>query len=313
MYSKSWILNAAPTPVVPYIELTRVGYLPVGVLVSYFPVLIAILHVATLSHLPQPLLLSAVLKWLPLCYLYSAYGCVVDDIADQDLDRKVERCQHRPLVRGAVSTPSAILWAASLAATVIYLGTTFFPNQPALHIPIAIFGSIVYPFLKRFTHYALTWLALLYVATALNASRTIGYDILSPETPRNFLTSNLALNAAVYIANIIVETIYMHADVEDDIKSGIGSLAVRIYGFSKPVLFTLWAVYAGLVYYAGVEGEMGQFYFTGAVCSVVTLGALIARVDLKDAKMCEVLFFVGNAVVMAEVAGGLGAEYLLGA
>ncbi|KAL4867929.1 hypothetical protein BDV12DRAFT_186340 [Aspergillus spectabilis] len=313
MYSKSWILNALPTSVVPYVELTRVGYLPVGVLVSYFPVLIAILHVATISHLPQPALLSAVAKWLPLCYLYSAYGCVVDDIADQDLDSKVERCQHRPLVRGAVSTTSAIIWAASLAGTVIFLANTFFPDQPALHIPIAIFGSIVYPFLKRFTHYALTWLALLYVATALNASRTIGFDILSPSTPSPWLNSNLALNASVYICNLIVETIYMHADVEDDIKSGIGSMAVRIYGHSKPVLFALWAVYAGLMYYTGVEGGLGQFYFTGAVCSVVTLGALIARVDLKDPKMCEVLFFVGNAVVMAEVAAGLAAEYALGA
>ncbi|KAL2827961.1 UbiA prenyltransferase family [Aspergillus cavernicola] len=309
MYTKSWILTALPPSISPYVELTRVGYLPAGVLISYLPVLIAILHVAAISQLASSQLLDAVLKWLPLCWLYSAYGCVVDDIADQDLDRQVERCQHRPMVRGAVSTTAACFFAASLAATSMFLTHSWFPDQPALHIPIAVLGSIIYPFLKRFTHYALMFLALLYVTTGLNASRTIGVDILSPETPALSLRSNLFLMAAVYVCNIIVETIYMHADVEDDIKAGINSLAVRINGYSKPVLFTASLLYGGLLVGSGVAGEFGQWYFTGAAISALTLFTIVARVDLKDGKQCEVFFFFGNAVVMAELAGALFLEY----
>ncbi|KAL4907838.1 hypothetical protein BDW74DRAFT_175622 [Aspergillus multicolor] len=306
MYSKSWILNALPAPFVPYCELTRVGYLPIGVLVSYLPVLVAILHVAAVSHLSQENLLDACLQWLPLCYVYSAYGCVVDDIADQDLDRKVERCQHRPLVRGAVSTTSACLFAASLASLAVLLTMTFFPDQPAVHIPIALAGSIIYPFLKRFTNFALLYLAFLYVATGLNASRTIGFDILS--APDHLLASNLLLASAVFIANVSVETIYMHADVEDDMKSGIGSLAVQIQGYSKPVLFFAAFAYGILVLASGMAAEFGRMYFTGAILSALTLFTIVARVDLKDGKMCETFFFSGNAAVMALLAGGLYGE-----
>ncbi|KAL4799178.1 UbiA prenyltransferase family [Aspergillus venezuelensis] len=306
MHSKSWILDAVPAWFVPYVELTRVGYLPIGVLVSYLPVFVAILHVATVSSLDHEKLLAACLQWLPLCYLYSAYGCVVDDIADQDLDSKVERCAKRPLPRGAVTTTSACLWAASIAGLALTLTKTFFPDQPAGHIPIALAGSIIYPFLKRFTNYALCYLAFLYVATGLNASRTIGYDILS--APENLLYSNLLLSGAVYIANICVETIYMHADVDEDIKSGIGSLAVRIQGYSKPVLFGMALSYAALVLASGVMAEFGQYFFTGAAVSALTLISLVSNVDLKDGKQCEVYFFFGNAVVMALLAGGLYAE-----
>ncbi|KAL4784154.1 UbiA prenyltransferase family [Aspergillus varians] len=307
MYSKSWILNALPTAFVPYVELTRVGYLPIGVLVSYLPVLVAILHVAAVSGLPHSQVLDSCLQWLPLCYLYSAYGCVVDDIADQDLDSKVERCQHRPLPRGAVTTTSASLWAASIASVAVFLTRTFFPDQPAMHVPVALAGSIIYPFLKRFTNYALLYLAFLYVATGLNASRTIGFDILS--APEPLLRSNLLLGAAVYIANIAVETIYMHADVDEDIKSNIGSLAVAIQGYSKPVLFTMALAYGALVFTSGFVADFGAYYFTAAACSALTLFTLVARVDLKDGKMCEVYFFTGNAIIMTILAGGLYAQF----
>ncbi|KAL4988858.1 UbiA prenyltransferase family [Aspergillus falconensis] len=308
MYSKSWILNALPAPFVPYCELTRVGYLPIGVLVSYLPVLVAILHVAAIGHLPQDQVLDTCLQWLPLCYIYSAYGCVIDDIADQDLDRKVERCQHRPLVRGAVTTTSASLFAASLASLAFLLTKAFFPGQPAMHIPVALVGSIIYPFLKRVTNFALLYLAFLYVATGLNASRTMGFDILS--APHQQLASNLLLAAAVFIANVSVETIYMHADVEDDIKSGIGSLAVQIQGYSKPVLFAAALAYGVLVLASGLVAEFGKWYFTGAVASALTLFTLVARVDLRDGKMCEQFFFMGNAVLMGILAGGLYGEYI---
>ncbi|KAJ0423891.1 UbiA prenyltransferase family-domain-containing protein [Aspergillus carlsbadensis] len=312
MYSKSWILTSLPPSIAPYVELTRVGYLPAGVLISYLPVLVPLLHVATISHLPADTVLDASLKWLLLCFNYSAYGCVVDDLADVDLDRKVERCQHRPLVRGAVSVTQGVLFAATLAASALTLTTTFFPNQPATHVPIAIAGSIIYPFLKRWTNYALLFLALLYVSTGLNASRTLGFDILSLPPHNSLLHSNLLLNAAIYIANITVETIYMHADVEDDIKSGINSLAVRMYGYSKPVLSLMALSYGALVLGSGVLAGFSAWYFTAASVSAVTLLTIVARVDLKDGKQCEVYFFGGNALVMASLAGGLWAEYQYG-
>ncbi|KAL2850296.1 hypothetical protein BJY01DRAFT_209992 [Aspergillus pseudoustus] len=205
-----------------------------------------------------------------------------------------------------------MLFAATLAASALTLTTTFFPNQPATHVPIAIAGSILYPFLKRWTNYALLFLALLYVSTGLNASRTLGFDILSLPPHSSLLHSNLLLNGAIYIANITVETIYMHADVEDDIKSGINSLAVRMYGYSKPVLSLMALAYGALVLSSGFTAGFGVWYFSAAAVSAAILLGIVAKVDLKDGKQCEVYFFGGNAIVMATLAAGLWGEYQYG-
>jgi 4-hydroxybenzoate polyprenyltransferase len=289
------------------VELTRVGYLPGGVLIAFLPVLNSLLHVAAISQLHPAQVLDSCLKWVVICWLGLAYGCVVDDIADEDLDRKVDRCKNRPLVRGAVTRTAACLFAVSLATAVVVLSYAFFPDAPGRHSPVIILGSIIYPFLKRFTHYALLFLALMYVTIAFCASRTLAFDILSAPEPA--LRSNLLHTAAIYVANVIVETVYMHADVEEDIKNGINSIAVRIHGYSKPVLFALWMVYTGLLLASGMAAEFGVYYSTGAACSVLTLFMLLERVDLKDGKMCEVYFFGGNAVVMGTAALGLFAEY----
>ncbi|KAL4804153.1 UbiA prenyltransferase family [Aspergillus unguis] len=307
MYHKSWILTAAPSWLVPYIEMTRVGFIPIGISVPYLPILVAILHVSAVSQLPHADMTEKALQWLLVCYFYIAYGCVVDDIADQDVDRKVERSSHRPLVRGAVTTFSASLWAAFLAAGGVVLVKAFFPGQPDSHIPIAYIGSIIYPFLKRFTNFALCWLAFLYVATSFGASRTIGYDILT--APEPLLYSNIALLGAVYVGNLIVETIYMHADLDDDLKHGLGSTAVAIQGYSKPVLFLGTWIYTALALACGVLAEFGVYFFTGAIASALTLFWLVARVDLTDGKMCEGYFFWGNTVFMSALSAGLYAQY----
>ncbi|KAL3474051.1 UbiA prenyltransferase family [Aspergillus californicus] len=307
MHYKSWILANLPEPVAPYVEMTRVGFLPTGVLVPFLPVFVSLLHVAAVSGLPSAQVVDSCLKWLFVSWFYAAYGCVVDDIADKDLDSKVDRCQHRPMVRGAVSVPSGILFAACLAGFNIYLTRTFFPGQPDIHIPIVIVGSIIYPFIKRFSNFALAWLALLYALTGFNASRTSGFDVLSASEP--ILRSSLFLAAANYVCNITVETIYMHADVEDDIKAGIGSTAVAIKGYSKPVLFLASLLFGGLLAATGIYAEFGAYYFTGATLAALMLYTLVARVDLTNSKQCEVYFFLGNAVINTTLAGGLLAEY----
>ncbi|CEN61421.1 hypothetical protein ASPCAL08075 [Aspergillus calidoustus] len=307
----SRVLSSLPAFIVPYAELTRMVHLPVGTVIPYFPVLIAILHVAAIAHLDPSHILTCCLKWLVLSSLYSAYGCVVDDIADKDLDSKVERCQNRPLVRGAISMTAACIFATTIMAFNTNVTLSFFPSQPAIHVPITIICPVIYPFLKRFTHYALLYLALLYTVTAFNASRTVGFDIwtnAAPNAPAVRLSA-LALNAAVFVANLTVETIYHHADLADDLKAGIKTVAVRIRGFAKPVLYTLALLYPVLLVATGVTAEFGKYYFSGAACSAALLFTLVARVDLAVPRMCEVYFFIGNIGVMTLLAGALFAEF----
>ncbi len=78
-------------------------------------------------------------------------GCVMNDIADRHFDRHVARTRERPLTSGRVTLSAAILLLSVLvliAFSLVLLLNTY-------TIGLAFIGAgltLVYPFLKRFTH-----------------------------------------------------------------------------------------------------------------------------------------------------------------
>ena len=92
----------------------------------------------------------ALVLWFCLgTLLMRAAGCVMNDIADRNIDRHVTRTQHRPLTAGVVTvTQSALFLMILLLLALLVLlqlpWRCFFIALPALAI------TIIYPFCKRF-------------------------------------------------------------------------------------------------------------------------------------------------------------------
>ncbi|KAL2808303.1 UbiA prenyltransferase family-domain-containing protein [Aspergillus granulosus] len=310
MAFKSSTFPSLPSSAAAYVELTRL-HRPLGTLVLFLPIVNGILHSVAVTpyQLPTNQVLDCAIKWLLISAVWLAFGCVTDDVIDQDLDRKVLRCRNRPVARGAISTTQGFIFAATLAIAFAVISLWSFPSPKfAWCLSIGIPGTLIYPFLKRFTNYAQLFLALLYTSASFHASRTVGFDVLhSGSLP--LLRSNLSIMGALALNNIILETIYMHADLEDDIKHGIGSLAVRIQGSPKQVLFTLALVYQILLIISGVSAGLDTYYFIGAVCASVSQLYCIAFVNLAGPKSCQQYFRVGNAIVGTFLALGLYADH----
>jgi 4-hydroxybenzoate polyprenyltransferase len=110
---------------------------------------------------------------------------------------------------------------------------------------------------------------------------------------------------------MIYDTVYAHQDLKDDIKAGIKSLAVLYRDGTKSLLWQLLALMAALLTACGRLNEMSIMYYLVAVGgTVVSLGSMIAKVDLKSAESCWWWFGNGFWFAGGSIAGGLLVEYL---
>ena len=95
-----------------YLQLTRLNK-PIGIMLLLWPTLWA-LWIAGEGR-PDPLIV--IVFTLGVILMRSA-GCVINDYADRDIDKLVERTRQRPITSGLVSEREAlILFAARLAET----------------------------------------------------------------------------------------------------------------------------------------------------------------------------------------------------
>lgn len=145
-------------------------------------------------------------------------GCVWNDIADRDLDRKVARTAARPLASGAVSVKLALVWLALLC--MVGLVVLLQLRWQAQAIALASLAPVAaYPFMKRITWWPQVWLGLVFSWAAL-----VGWVEMR---------EGLELaGALLYLGSIFwvvgYDSIYALQDREDDALIGIKSSALAM-------------------------------------------------------------------------------------
>lgn len=219
---------------------------PYGTLLLLFPTLWS-LFLASFGH---PTLHHLAVFILGSFFMRSA-GCVMNDMADYKFDAKVMRTQNRPLAQGSVTHKEAFVVLFFFLAVSLFLVLTLNKLTIALSFS-AFFFATLYPFAKRFTHFAQALLGITFSFGILMAW-TAAHGALSV-TPFLILLANLFW-ALGY------DTIYALMDKEDDLKIGVKSMAILIG--SKPwraigLFFSLVIVFLLLV---GHQNQMGTIYY----------------------------------------------------
>ncbi|KAH9813549.1 hypothetical protein DFH28DRAFT_896273 [Melampsora americana] len=84
---------------------------------------------------------------------YRAAGLAWDDIIDREFDAKVTRSQSRPLPSGELTLDGAMFWIAFLTGSTLCLLLTFFEIEVLITFILSGAIFVIYPYLKRVTHY----------------------------------------------------------------------------------------------------------------------------------------------------------------
>ncbi|KAI1815147.1 UbiA prenyltransferase family [Poronia punctata] len=305
------ILQRLPQSWVPYAELIRV-HKPAGTLYIYFPYLFGSLFASCVNNSTPSLGRSFLINGMlfGIAFVVRGIGCTWNDIVDRDLDKHVDRCQLRPLARGATSATNALVFMFAQYALLFALVYTLVPGS-LRYMPLVVATGTFYPYAKRITDYAQLVLGISLsmgtlvgcVAVGVDPSRIIG----------NWSTSGSALITLMMsyvIWTMIYDTVYAFQDIESDKKIGNKAMSIRFENSIFSLLGTLIVCQLVFLVATGYFLGAGVGFYTGVATTGVTLLAMVSNIKMDSPESCWWWFETGSLIVGSSYTASLGAEYL---
>lgn len=265
-----------------FINLTRLNR-PIGYLLLFWPCSWGLAYAYSLNKNIEIFLIYIVLFFLGAVLMRSA-GCIVNDIVDRKLDKKVKRTQGRPLAANLISIEKAIIYVIVLCGLAFCILIQF--NFLTIFLGLASMTlAFSYPFMKRITYWPQLFLGL-----------TFNWGIIMAWTSiTGFLTIDIFL---VYLAAIFwtlgYDTIYGAQDIVDDEIIGVKSTSIKFKKMLKKFVFLCY--FSSLfIFSVFFFFEMTTIYFLiPFLAFVISLLYQIFNFDKEKPKTCLEAFKINN-------------------
>jgi 4-hydroxybenzoate polyprenyltransferase len=185
--------------------------------------------------------------------LMRSAGCIINDLADRNIDPHVRRTRSRPLAARTISPPEAlaVFGVLVLAALLLVL------QLNALTIRLAFVGAaltITYPLFKRFFPLPQLYLGLCFGwAVPMAFAATLG------TVPR---VGWLMLVAAILWAGIY-DTMYAMVDRDDDLRIGVRSSAILFADMDRFMIAAIQIMMLFALLLIGRTLKFGDAYAAG--------------------------------------------------
>ncbi len=288
-----WVARL-PRPWLPYLLLARLDR-PIGTWLLFLPGLWGIL----LVRAPAADTIRLITLFAIGSLVMRAAGCVVNDLWDRDIDRKVARTAGRPLASGALRPRHALMFLAALllAGLVILLQL----NHLSQGLGVASLLLVgLYPLAKR-----ITWWPQLVMGFTFGYGAPLGYAAASGRVDPAWLS----LYVAAILWDLGFDTIYAHQDREDDALVGVRSTA-RLFGeHTRPFLAVCYVAALIALAVSGWLAALGPWFYPALILPAALLARQVIALDIDDPALCLRLFRanreVGFAVALAILAGWL--------
>ena len=244
---------------------------PVGSLLLLWPTLAALWIAA--EELPPVDLIAVFTLGV---FIMRAAGCVINDLADRHLDPLVARTRNRPLATGAVSVRGALgLFAGLCLAALALLAWLNTLTRWLAVAGLAI--SVLYPFMKRWTH-----LPQVVLAAAFSWGIVMAFAAVSGAVP----AAGWLLFVASLLWIVAYDTLYAMVDRQDDLKAGIKSTAILFGAADRLMVGVLqagaWLGFALL----GWHCAFGAFYGVGLAVVAALFLYQQALIRARDRDRC---------------------------
>ncbi len=226
-------------------------------------------------------------------------GCVVNDMWDRDMDRKVTRTAGRPLASGALRMREA----AGFLVLLLLLGLLVLLQLGPLAQGLGVLSLVLvalYPLAKR-----VTWWPQAVLGLTFSWGAPMGYAAAAGRLDG----AALVLYAAAFCWILGYDTIYAHQDREDDALVGVRSTARLFARHTKPFLLACYAATVLLLGAAGWVAGLRPPFFAGLLLPAGLLLWQVATIDIDDPAGCLLRFklnretglLVGLAILLGRV------------
>ncbi|MFN4264520.1 MAG: 4-hydroxybenzoate octaprenyltransferase [Aquabacterium sp.] len=185
--------------------------------------------------------------------LMRSAGCAVNDVADKDFDKHVERTAQRPITSGKLSVKESLGVGAALALASFALVLT--TNVYTIALSFGALGiTVLYPFTKRF--FAMPQAVL---GVAFSFGIPMAFAAIQNQIPSVvwwLMVGNLGWVLAY-------DTEYAMVDRNDDLKIGIRTSAITLGRFDVLGVMSFYAICLACWYMAGHEAGRGWLFNLG--------------------------------------------------
>ena len=207
--------------------------------------------------------------------LMRAAGCILNDLADREIDRQVARTRMRPLASGEVTVREA-LWLL-LLLLLLSLGVAWMLGEQIVRIAACwLLPVVLYPYMKR-----ITWWPQLFLGITFNAGAILGWVAVQGEVT----LTPLLLYLGCIFWTLGYDTVYALQDMEDDRRIGVKSTALRLGRYSKRWVACWYGVFL-LCLLAAMYPQVSLLTFCLLIIAGLWLYLSLQRVDAEDTASC---------------------------
>lgn len=232
-------------------------------------------------------------------FVMRSAGCVINDIADMNVDGKVERTKNRPLVSGLITKDEALSLFGVLIG--IALGLVLTLSWPTIYLSIiALLLAASYPFMKRYTQLP---------QVVLGAAFSWGMIMAFSEAQGEIPTIAWLLFTANLLWTVAYDTMYAMVDRNDDLEIGVKSTAILFGKHDKRIIGFMQLFVLGLLF---TLGDMLAFGWPYQLSLVIAAGMFTYQQMLITNRERDKCFqaFLHNHWVGMVVFVGIFMEYL---
>nr|XP_015106232.1 4-hydroxybenzoate polyprenyltransferase, mitochondrial [Vicugna pacos] len=230
-------------------------------------------------------------------------GCTINDMWDQDYDKKVTRTASRPIAAGDISTFQSFVFLGGQLT--LALGVLLCLNYYSIALGAAsLLLVITYPLMKRITYWPQLALGLTF-----NWGALLGWSAVKGSCDPSVC---LPLYFSGIMWTLIYDTIYAHQDKRDDALIGLKSTALRFREDTKQWLSGFSVAMLGALSLVGVNSNQTAPYYAALAAVGVHLAHQIYTLDIHRPEDCWEKFTsnrtIGLMLFLGIVLGNLWKE-----
>ena len=242
-----------------FIELTRFKK-PIGFMLLFWPCAWGLTLAYNFSTNLNNYFFYLFLLLLGSILMRSA-GCIVNDISDKDLDKKVERTKNRPLASNKVSIKLAVIYSIILCSMAFLVLINF--NKLTILLALGSMPlAFSYPLMKRLTYWP-----QLFLGVTFNYGLILGWV----STQNQIDITPLIFYMGAIFWTLGYDTIYGFQDIKDDEIIGVKSTSIKFKNNPKNFIFTCYLILILSILIVGYLMSLNIFFYLSFLVTIYHL------------------------------------------
>jgi len=266
-----------------FLELTRIKR-PIGYMLLFWPCAWGLTIGFDFSEEIKIYYIYLSLFLLGAILMRSA-GCIINDIADRNFDKKVLRTKNRPIASGKISVELGLIYAGLLCLMAFFILINF--NIFTIYIALASMPlAFTYPLMKRYTYWP-----QLFLGVTFNYGIILGWTAMNNQI--NLIPLLFYFGAIFWTLGY--DTIYGFQDIKDDEIIGLKSTSIKFKKSPFVFLFICYLIFFLTLIMVGFFMSLNKMYFISLILIFLQLFySQIKRLNIHNPKKCLKIFKSNN-------------------